>query len=110
MNAEEINNQEFHAMREKETKRTKVRDEDQEYEMFMCPIMRFPNAKKAKSGAEFFDGAYEYCHVFAFTEEDAKRDASITASALNKFTSEKVNLKIVGDEVKNKILEKWKDG
>ena len=109
MNAEEDNNKEFHAMRE-ETQRTKVRDGDQEYEIFVCPIMRFPNAKKAKSGAEFFDGAYEYCHVFAFTEEDAKRDASITASALNKYTSEKVNLKIVGDEVKNKILEKWKDG
>ena len=29
MNAEEVNNQEFHAMRE-ETQRTKVRDEEQE--------------------------------------------------------------------------------
>ena len=109
MNAEEINNQEFHAMRE-ETQRTKVRDGDQEYEIFVCPIMRFPNAKKAKSGAEFFNNAYEYCRVFGFAEEDAKRQASITASALNKYTSEKVSLEIVGDGVKNKILEKWKDG
>ena len=109
MNAEEDNNKEFHAMRE-EPQRTKVRDEEQEYDIFVCPIIRFPDAKKAKSGAEFFNGGYEYCRVFGFTEEDAKRQASITASALNKYTSEKVSLEIVGDEVKNKILEKWKDG
>ena len=69
MNAEEINNQEFHAMRE-ETQRTKVRDGDQEYEIFVCPIMRFPNAKKAKSGAEFFNNAYEYVVEYSSSHSD----------------------------------------
>ena len=97
MNAEEINNQEFHAMREKETKRTKVRDEDQEYEMFMCPIMRFPNAKKAKSGAEFFHGGHECCRVFGNTEEDATILASKIERLLNEYTSRKPDIKIVKD-------------
>ena len=46
MNAEEINNQEFCALRE-ETQLTKVNDGVDEFDIFACPIMRFPNAKKA---------------------------------------------------------------
>jgi len=97
MNAEEDNNKEFHAMREKKTQRTKVRDEDQEYEMFMCPIMRFPNAKKAKSGAEFFHGGHECCRVFGNTEEDATILASKIERLLNEYTSRKPDIKIVKD-------------
>ena len=97
MNAEEINNQEFHALRE-ETQITKVKDGEQEYNIFVCPIMRFPNAKKAKSGAEFFDGGHECCRVFGNTEKDATMLASIIERLLNEYTSRKPDLKVVGED------------
>ena len=104
MNAEEINNNEFCALRE-ETHSTKVRDYDgiklgeEEYEIFVCPVMRFPNAKKAKSGAEFFNGGHECCRVFGNTEVDATILASIIERLLNEYTTRKPDLKIVGDEI-----------
>ena len=103
MNAEEINNNEFCALRE-ETHSTKVRDYDgiklgeEEYEIFVCPVMRFPNAKKAKSGAEFFSGGHECCRVFGNTEVDATILASIIERLLNEYTSRKPDLKVVGED------------
>jgi hypothetical protein len=109
MNAEEINNQEFHAMRE-ETHTKKITIENKEYSIYMCPIMRFPNASKAKSASEFFDGGHECCHVFGNTEIDATILASIIERLLNEYITRKPDLKVIDGKVKNKILEKWKDG
>jgi len=97
MNAEEINNNEFCALRE-ETQTTKVNDGVEEFEIYACPIMRFPNAKKAKSGAEFFDGGHECCRVFGNTEKDATMLASIIERLLNEYTSRKPDLKVVGED------------
>jgi len=98
MNAEEINNNEFCALRE-ETQTTKVNDGVEEFEIYACPIMRFPNAKKAESGAEFFHGAHECCRVFGNTEVDATILASKIERLLNEYTSRKPDLKVVGEDV-----------
>ena len=97
MHAEEINSQEFCALRE-ETQTTKVSDGVEEFEIYACSIMRFPNAKKAKSGAEFFSGGHECCRVFGNTEVDATILASIIERLLNEYTSRKPDLKVVGED------------
>jgi|TARA_R110000737_G_scaffold172190_2_gene197696 hypothetical protein len=97
MNAEEINNQEFCALRE-ETQLTKVNDGVEEFDIFACPIMRFPNAKKAKNGGEFFHGGHECCRVFGDTKVDATILASTIERLLNEYTSRKPDIKIVGDD------------
>jgi hypothetical protein len=96
MNAEEDNNNEFCALR-KETQVNKVNDGVEEFEIYACSIMRFPNAKKAKSGAEFFHGGHECCRVFGNTEEDATILASKIERLLNEYTSRKPDIKIVKD-------------
>ena len=97
MNSEEINSQEFCALRE-ETQTTKVSDGVEEFEIYACSIMRFPNAKKAKSDTEYFHGAHECCRVFGNTEVDATILASKIERLLNEYTSRKLNLKVVGED------------
>jgi|TARA_R100001082_G_scaffold111267_1_gene94589 hypothetical protein len=96
MNAEEINH-EFCALRD-ETQTKKITIENKEYNIYMCPIMRFPNAQKAKSAEEFFDGGHECCHVFGNTNIDATILASKIERLLNEYTTRKPDLKVIGED------------